>query len=829
MAKLSQIFPIYDISSKGVIIGDTKASYTACFELTMPVIFSMGDNQFEDMVERFRNFVELLGEELIIHKQDVFHREVFSYNPDIHETEDMKDFIETSYLLHFNERNYLNCRTYLYITKLNTGTLKSFMSKDFAKSDDAIFVKSIESAAEVMKEYIQFRHIDKDELFSTKSPISRYLNFSSADLEEYRDIDFSNNSISVGSTRIQTYSVDDLNQFPTENIAYNQHYQGLPVSNMFSFSYPLDCPHVVNTFIYVPNQKGLTQEMEKRVGDLRGFNVKGSNSAAAEEIELFLTKIKDLGLQGAYYHFNIMCFDDAPENIDKRVNLAFAEAKFKKKENTLGRKDIFMSAIPGNASLLVSQKDNLMSLITDLEASTFMNYEQNFPDDDPEKIKSGYRGVRLCDRLYGIPRLVDIFDEPMKKGLIHNQNALVLSGSGGGKSYTTNLIILNLYRQGAHIFAIDASYSYKLQAAMHNGVYLTFDKNNKISFNPFYSDLLKHPRAKEMLMNQKNLTKDTVLSALHEDYTSKIETLLGLIIIITKNNNEYFDRFYEVVIKLLLESYYQDRCMNSKVDQMCFDDFYNFTTENLKTFLADNDITSKDFNPSTFIMMLKPFTSGQSMGYLLNSEDKKIKNLDKERFIVIDVQKIADNEQLFSIVTTLAMDIYNRKIAKLPIGVRKTLVIDEAWKSIASPEMATFMKAQVKVIRKYGGQTIFISQELDDFLSSEIIRESIVNNSAVKIFADMTVFKQKFEPIKKALSISDNNEMKIKSLNQNNRPNTFYKEICICWDSVGQVYAVETPLELKAIFETNATEVSKILPMYEQYGVELTAINYANR
>ena len=139
------------------------------------------------------------------------------------------------------------------------------------------------------------------------------------------------------------------------------------------------------------------------------------------------------------------------------------------------------------------------------------------------------------------------------------------------------------------------------------------------------------------------------------------------------------------------------------------------------------------------------------------------------------------------------------------------------------------MKAQVKIIRKYGGQTIFISQELDDFISSEIIKESIINNSAIKIFADMGNFAQKFTPIKKALSISDNNEKKILSLNKNNRPNSFYKEVCICWQQQGQVYAVEVPTELKAIFETNAKEVGKILPQFKEYGIELTAINYANR
>lgn len=820
------MFPIYDVASNGVIIGDTKASLTVCFELEMPIVFTLGQEQFSDLIEKFRTFLELLGENVIVHKQDIFHREVFSFssgenNIDKH---NVNDFIERSYLLHFNERNFLSCKSYLFISKLSSGTITNFVTKDFAKTEDATFLSNIEAATEILKDYIKFRYIDKDELISSKSPISNYINFSSVQLEEYKDIDFSNNSVFVGSKQIKIYSIEDLNQFPTENIGYHSFFQNLPVSNMFSFAYPLDVPHVINQYIYIPEQLQLQQQIDKRITDLKGFNVKGSNSSASEELEGFKIKLNELGLQGSYYHFNVMCFDDKPENIEKKINIAFSDSKFKKKENSLIRKDLFLAAIPGNASLMVSLKDNLMCLLTDLESVAFLNYEMNFSDN-----RTAVQGVRLCDRLYGIPREVDIFDEPKKRGLIKNQNMVVLAGSGGGKSYTTNLISLSLYRQGAHVFAIDASFSYKLQTAMHNGVYLSFDDTNKITFNPFYADWLKHPKSKEMFTNPENIANDKMMSRFSGYLESKINTLLGLIIVMTKNKGESYERFYETIIRDLTMLYYKDRAINDLVDNMKFDDFYNFISENIESILKTDKITTDDFNPFKFLKMLKMFRSGESLGYLLNSEDEQIKNLDKERFVVIDVSKITGNDILFAVVTTLAMDLYNQKIAKLPFGIKKTLIIDEAWQSIASPEMAGFMKEQVKVIRKYGGNTIFISQELNDFISSEIIKDSIINNSSIKLFADMGEFKQKFEPIKKALAISDNNEMKIKSLNQNNRKDAFYKEICICWEQVGQVYGVETPTELKAIFETDADEVAKILPQYQEYGVELTAINYAGR
>lgn len=829
--KLSKILPIYKITSKGIVIGDTKATLSVCFRMKMPIVFTQSDSDFQSTIEDFRKFLENLGEEVLIHKQDFYYRELYGLIPDDSKRKtNTEAFFETAYRNHFNERPYLRSESYLYVSKVgNSATIG--VTKKYADIDENDWVQNILNSAEILKKSgIVLEPIPVEELLKEGNVFSQYFNFDKENIEQLKDVSFEKNKVYVGGKEVKIYSIEGEKQLPTTNIGYSKNFNALPVSNMFDFAYKLAVPHVVNQYIYVPSQIDMMQKFEQRKADMQSYNFKGSNDEAIQELMVMKQKCEKLACNVAYWHYNIMAFDEDINIIDKECKKAFSDSGFKPKEVSLTRKDLFLAGIPTNGVRLTLEKDKLMAVLLDLEAVAFMNLEQNYEDKN-----IAVTGTRLCDRIYGIPFSVDVFNEPKKKGWIKNQNTIVLSGSGGGKSFTTNLLLQTDYHQGAHIFCIDASFSYRLPCAMHNGVYLTFDDNNKISFNPFYLNFLKEPVAKDIFTsyqeeeefdiekedNQSNVTR----------YRSRLEermnTLMGIIVVMVKGEGETTSRFESTIHRMLLWEYFKDRTIHDRIEGCNFDDFYQFTKDNLERILKEKGV-ERDFNYRKFLLMLEPFRTGESLGYLLNSDDEKIKNLGDQRFIVIDVSKIRENKLLFSIISVLAMDLYNQKVAKLPLDVTKALVIDEAWQAISSPEMATFMKTQVKLIRKYGGRTVFISQELDDFISSEIIKESIIKNSSIKIFADMGEFKRNFEPIKKVMSISDSNEKKIMSLNMNNREGAFYKEVCICWEQRGQVYAVETPLEMKAIFETDPEEVMKILPQYEKYGVELASQNYAD-
>ncbi|MCD0480382.1 DUF3875 domain-containing protein [Chryseobacterium sp. LC2016-29] len=840
---LKQEFPIYTINDNGVIISTTEGVISVCYKIRMPEIFTLSKNNYEEIVNAFNTFTQNIGENTLIHKQDFYFRDIFSL---INENEKVTtSMIDKAYIYHFNERPYIRSEHYLFISKLpdNFGkSVSEIISKEYATTSDNVLIQKIESGKDILKGVgIEIEKMSLEELESLDSPIYKFLNFSNAQIPQVKDIDFSGGNIYVGNKKVNVYSINDLEQFPELEFdtCKLDKKQGLNVSNFFAFGHKLKCPHVSNTFIYYPSQRGLQLELDKLYTKFEAYHSvktkkeakESSNKITDEKTEIVEFKDKMERENGVYYHFNVFAFDEKESEIEKNIDSAFEQVSFVKKESSIMRKDLFFGSIGSNGARLARLKGHMMSLISGKEAFSLNTWEQNYFDTQTQ-----LNGVRLCDRTFGIPKAVDLFDEPKRKGLIDNKNAIIMSGSGGGKSYFTNLVLSEEYKVGSHIFCIDASYSYRLNCRYHNGVYLTYDDHNVITFNPFYTDWIDNKHVVDYFRNQSLSdlsSEDQILGENVETnyYTNllrdKVNTIIGVLSAVLKTGKEEMDMLETTIISNITFAYYKHKALNGGKESMKFDDYYNFVKSYIHKYLEEEQIEKSSFDPNNFLLIISSFRTGQLYGNLLNSMDKKIMQIENERFVVIDVARIKDNPILYTVVSVLAMDLYNQKIAKLGNYVNKLLVIDEAWQSISSPKMATFMKAQVKIIRKYEGQTIFISQELDDFLGSDIIKESIVKNSDIKIFANMGNFLADFEKFKTILNVTNENEELIRSINKDLRPDAKYKEVCILYKTKGIVYGVETPFELKAIFETDMKEVKKIMPNVDKYGVELAMANYA--
>lgn len=237
-----------------------------------------------------------------------------------------------------------------------------------------------------------------------------------------------------------------------------------------------------------------------------------------------------------------------------------------------------------------------------------------------------------------------------------------------------------------------------------------------------------------------------------------------------------------------------------------FDTFYEYMLEDYRAELAKRDIKvgRDDFNIDNFLTTLRQYYKGGRYDFLLNSKE----NIDllNKRFIVFEIDAVKDNSELFPVVTIIIMEAFLNKMRRLK-GVRKMLICEEAWKALSSPSMSEYLKYLYKTVRKYYGEAVVVTQEVDDIISSPIVKEAIINNSDCKILLDQKKYMNKFDGIQAMLGLTEKEKAQILSINLANHPGRKYKEVWIGLNGVqSAVYATEvSPAE----YLTYTTEESE--------------------
>jgi len=242
----------------------------------------------------------------------------------------------------------------------------------------------------------------------------------------------------------------------------------------------------------------------------------------------------------------------------------------------------------------------------------------------------------------------------------------------------------------------------------------------------------------------------------------------------------------------------------------CFNSFYEFLQVEFVKVLASDRVKEKDFDVNNFLYVLRPYYRGGEFDYLLNA-DQNLETL-TQRFLVWELDNIKDHPILFPVVSLLLVETFISKMRKLK-GVRKVLTIDEAWKAIAKSGMAEFLKYAFKTIRKFNGVPIVITQELDDLISSPIIKDAIINNADIKILMDMRKFVNKFDKLQDVLGMSEKGKTILLSVNKDNR------EIFIdIGGQVMKVYKNELCPEEYLAYTTEGKERVRVMEYAAKYG-----------
>jgi conjugation system TraG family ATPase len=419
------------------------------------------------------------------------------------------------------------------------------------------------------------------------------------------------------------------------------------------------------------------------------------------------------------------------------------------------------------------------------QATCFLNMETAY------RSSTSPVGIRLGDRLTGKPVHVDISDEPVKRGICTNRNKFILGPSGSGKSFFTNHMVRSYIEQGTHIVLVDVGHSYKGLCDMVKGYYFTYDEKNPIRFNPFY------------IAEGDNLD------------TEKRESIKTLLLALWKKDSESFTRSEYVALSNALQLYYEHLAKDADLFP-CFNTFYEFLHEDFVKVLTKDKVKEKDFDVNNFLYVLRPYYKGGEFDYLLNATQNL--ELLKERFIVFELDNIKDHPILFPVVTIIIMEVFISKMRKLK-GVRKMILIEEAWKAIAKEGMAEYIKYLFKTVRKFYGEAVVVTQEIEDIISSPVVKQAIINNSDCKILLDQSKYQNKFDGIQELLGLTEKEKALILSINKANDPAKKYKEVFISLGGMlSKVYRTEVSLEEYLAYTTEETEKVKVAQYTQKYG-----------
>lgn len=224
-----------------------------------------------------------------------------------------------------------------------------------------------------------------------------------------------------------------------------------------------------------------------------------------------------------------------------------------------------------------------------------------------------------------------------------------------------------------------------------------------------------------------------------------------MLLTLWKKDNEPATRAEEVALSNAVSLYIGKLKEESDIVP-CFNTFYEFVETEYRKVLEEKKVREKDFDIDGFLNVLEPYYKGGEYDYLLNS-DKELDLLHK-RFIVFEIDSIKDHPILFPVTTIIIMELFINKMRRLK-GIRKMIVIEEAWKAIASANMASYIKYLYKTVRKFFGEAVVVTQEVEDIISSAIVKDSIINNSDCKILLDQRKFMNKFEQIQSLLGLTE--------------------------------------------------------------------------
>ena len=759
-------FSVEDNDGIGVIYTKT-GEYSAVLEMENPVQkYSADTDRYYDFCHLFTAVAQTLGEGYAIHKQDVFSRRRFSQA----DAKD-KEFLSRSYFSYFEGRPYTDTRTCLVITQESKkGKLFSF---DMKKWKD--FLVKIRKVKDQLRDGgLKVRFLTAEEC---DSYVDRYfaLDFDSP-VVTMNNFKVDDEGIGMGDRKCRVFSLVDVDCAglpslvrPFANVEVNN--TGMPLDLMSAIdSIPEAETVIYNQMIFIPNQKRELSSLEKKKN--RHASIPNpSNQIAVEDIKQVQETVAREGKQLVYTHFNLVVC--CPRNADMQKPVNHLENMFGRmgihiSKRAYNQLELFVNSFPGNCYGMDPEYDRFLTLS---DAATCLMYKEHVQRSEDTPLKIYY-----TDRK-GMPVAIDITGKEGKVKMTDNSNFFCLGPSGSGKSFHMNSVVRQLHEQGTDVVMVDTGNSYEGLCEYLGGKYISYTEEKPITMNPF------------------KITREEI-------NIEKINFLKNLILQIWKGSEGVVTKTEDRLVGQTIEEYYRSY-FTGKIDApLSFNSFFDFAVVRIPEIIRENEL--KGIDTADLNYQLRDFYRGGSHETTLN--ENMDSTLFDETFIVFEIDAIKDDATLFPIVTLIIMDVFLQKM-RLKKN-RKVLVIEEAWKAIATPLMAEYIKYLYKTARKFWASVGVVTQEIQDIIVSEIVKEAIINNSDVVMLLDQSKFRERFDNIKAILGLTDVDCRKIFTINRldNKDGRSFFREVFIRRGSTSSVYGVEESHECYMTYTTERAE-----------------------
>lgn len=484
------------------------------------------------------------------------------------------------------------------------------------------------------------------------------------------EVDF--DYLKIGSTYFRTLFVAGYPRFVSANW----------LSPLINFDYSLD----ISMFIYPIEGKGVLDDLRRKIAEMeaelatdiqRGKIVDPAVQAKLEDAQALQEQL----VKGAerFFQFGLYITIPAPtleelNRISKEVESTLGSLLIISRSATLQMEDGLSSTLPiCTDKLMITRNMDTTSLAT------------TFPFTSSELTAN--EGI-----LYGINEhngSLVIFD----RFTMENANSVVFAKAGAGKSYLVKLEALRSLMFGTEIIAIDPEAEYRSLCQAVGGEYITFGFNSQAKINPFDLSLVYEEGENELGLK---------ILSLH----SLFKIIMGQL---SPSEEAVLDR--SLVLTYKMKGITPDPATQNQEPPL-MEDLY-------KALIGMEEPEARGLADR-----IEKFVKGSFVGIFDQPSNVNLKN----PFTVFSVRDLED--ALRPTAMFIILDYIWTKVRREM--KKRILVVDEAWYLMKYPDSASFLYSMAKRARKYYLGLTTITQDTEDFLSSDY-GKAIITNSSIQI------------------------------------------------------------------------------------------------